>query len=170
MAGEQSALTNLFIFVIVVVMLPELQTLFLAITPIIELRGAIPFAQIYLRLSLLEAFFWAVLGNIIIILPLLKIWTLITKILSKIPRLKSALDWIFEKTRSRFYKKYSLFGNLALIWFVAIPLPLTGVWSGTIVAHLFGISYFKALSLISLGVILAGIIVSLVSKGILYFI
>lgn len=151
-------------------MSPELQTLLLAIAPIIELRGAIPFAQIYLHLSPLEAFFWAVLGNIIIILPLLKIWTLITKILSKIPKLRSVLDWIFERTRGRFYKKYALYGNLALIWFVAIPFPLTGVWSGTIAAHLFGISYFKALSLISLGVILAGIIVSLASKGVLYFI
>jgi len=55
---------------------------------------------------------------------------------SKNKLIKKFLDWIFKRTRKRFYKKYSLYGDLALIIFVAIPLPFTGAWTGSIAAFL----------------------------------
>jgi len=57
------------------------------------------------------------------------------------------------------------FGDLALVIFVAIPLPLTGGWTGAVAAFLFGIPYFKSLGLIFLGIFLAGIIITLTSTG-----
>ena len=56
---------------------------------------------------------------------------------------------------------------MALVTFVAIPLPMTGVWSGAIAAFVFGIPYKKGVLMISLGAMIAGIIVTLVSLGLL---
>ena len=56
-----------------------------------------------------------------------------------------------------------VFGDIALIVFVAIPLPGSGAWTGSLVAYLFGVKYKKALLLISIGVALSGIIVALLT-------
>jgi len=56
---------------------------------------------------------------------------------------------------------------LALISFVAIPLPMTGVWSGAVAAFVFGVPYKKSVLMISIGAVIAGLIVSLVTLGVL---
>ncbi|PIY78741.1 MAG: ligand-binding protein SH3, partial [Parcubacteria group bacterium CG_4_10_14_0_8_um_filter_35_7] len=73
--------------------------------------------------------------------------------------------WLFKRTRSRHSRKFKKWKSLALIVLVAIPLPMTGAWTGSIAAFIFGISYFKALGLIFLGVVIAGLIVTLASMG-----
>ncbi len=75
--------------------------------------------------------------------------------------------WLFEYTRKRHAKKMGVYKELALIILVAIPLPMTGAWTGSLVAFLFGVPYKKALPLIFLGVLIAGVIVTLASIGII---
>ena len=68
--------------------------------------------------------------------------------------------FLFERTRRKHSKKFEKWGALALITFVAIPLPITGGWSGALAAFVFGIPFKKALPLIFSGVIIAGVIVT----------
>ena len=74
--------------------------------------------------------------------------------------------YLFERTRKKHNGKFEKWGALALITFVAIPLPVTGGWSGALAAFVFGIPFKKALPLIFLGVIIAGAIVTGLSLGV----
>jgi len=147
-------------------MSPQIKTILLATLPINELRGTIPFAISYLHLSPIEAFFYSIIGNVLPIFFIL--WFLPALSLTLSRRFKifeKFFNWLFSRTRNKFYKKYQKFGDLALVIFVAIPLPLTGGWTGAVAAFLFGIPYFKSLGLIFLGIFLAGIIITLTSTG-----
>lgn len=151
-------------------MSPQLKTFLLAMTPLNELRGTIPLALKVWHLGFLQTFFWAVLGNIVPIFFLLIFWKFLVEVIfERFPKTKKLFNWIFERTRKKFYKKYSLYGDLALVLFVAIPLPFTGAWTGSIAAYLFGIKYWKAIGLIFLGIIISGLIVSATSIGIFSF-
>lgn len=127
--------------------------------PISELRGAIPLG-LYFGMPILKAFFWAVLGNIIFIAPALFLFEPISTFLRKFKFWSRFFEWIFERTKknSDAIEKYEALG---LAIFVAIPLPMTGAWSGVIAASLFKIKFRYAFLAIVSGVIVAGIIVSL---------
>ncbi|MDP2928016.1 MAG: small multi-drug export protein [Candidatus Omnitrophota bacterium] len=126
--------------------------------PICELRGAIPLALSF-GMPLLKAFWLSVLGNCLIVAPALFLFEPVTKALRKFKIWSRFFDWIFERTRrnSDAIQKYEALG---LIFFVAIPLPITGAWSGVIAASLFKIRFRYAFLAIIAGVICAGLIVS----------
>ncbi|MDO9573199.1 MAG: small multi-drug export protein [Candidatus Omnitrophota bacterium] len=137
-----------------------------AALPISELRGAIPLALSF-GMSLPKAFWLAVLGNCVIVAPALFLFEPVTKFLRKFKIWSRFFDWIFERTKknSDSIQKYEALG---LVIFVAIPLPITGAWSGVIAASLFKIRFRYAFLAIVAGVICAGIIVStLCALGIL---
>lgn len=147
-------------------MSPQIQTILLAMLPINELRGTIPFAISVLGLSVKEAFLFSVIGNLLPVFFLLWFLPNFSQFLSqRFWFFNKFFSWLFLRTRNRFYNKYQKFGDLALVIFVALPLPMTGAWTGAVAAFLFGIPYFKSLGLISLGVLIAGLIVSLISTG-----
>lgn len=144
-----------------------IKTLLLAMTPIGELRVALPMGILAYGLDWKTAYFFSVLGNIIPVVFLLLFLGPVSNWLS----LKSKIcakffTWIFERTRKKTNSRMDKYGAIALISFVAIPLPFTGAWTGSIAAFLFGIPFKKAFPLIFLGVLMAGIIVlALVSTG-----
>lgn len=148
-------------------MSPEIIVMLISMLPLTELRGAIPVAMGVYHMSALMAFFWAFLGNIIpIALILLGLDLLINKFLiHRIYFFNRFLTWLFERTRKNYSKKFERWKEWALVIFVAIPLPLTGAWSGAVAAFVFGIPIKRALPLIGLGVLIAGIIVTLVTIG-----
>lgn len=127
--------------------------------PISELRGSIPLALSF-GMSLTRAFWLSVLGNCIIVAPALFLFKPVTDVLRKFKIWSRFFDWVFERTRknSDAIQKYEALG---LAIFVAIPLPMTGAWSGVIAASLFKIKFRYAFLAIVLGVIVAGVIVSL---------
>lgn len=126
--------------------------------PISELRGAIPLALSF-GMPLAKAFWLSVAGNCIIIAPALFLFEPVTDILRKFKIWSRFFDWVFESTRknSDAIQKYEALG---LAIFVAIPLPMTGAWSGVIAASLFKIRFRYAFLAIVAGVICAGFIVS----------
>ena len=144
----------------------EIAVVFLAAMPVSELRGAIPLA-IAQGFSPQKVYILAVLGNIIPIMPLLFLLQPISNRLRRIRIFAKFFDWLFERTR----RKAALvekFEALGLILFVAIPLPVTGAWTGCVAATLFKIRFRYALISIILGVLIAGLIVlglSLAGKG-----
>ncbi len=72
--------------------------------------------------------------------------------------------WLFGRTRDKYSHRMKKYGQLALVAFVAVPLPLTGAWTASLVAFLFGIPFKKSFASISLGVITAGLIVTFITK------
>ncbi len=126
--------------------------------PISELRGAIPLA-LYYGMSLGKAFWLSVLGNISFVAPALILFEPISSRLRKFRIWSRFFDWLFERTKKNAdtIQKYEALG---LAIFVAIPLPMTGAWSGVVAASLFKIRFRYAFMAIVAGVIGAGLIVS----------
>lgn len=150
-------------------MSPELVIFLTSMLPLSELRGAIPLGILVYNMPAWYAFLWAVLGNLIPIIFI--IWgldLLINKFLiHKIYIFNRFFTWLFERTQRKHSKKVERWGELALVIFVAIPLPGTGVWTGSLIAFVFGIPAKRAFPLIALGVLIAGILVSLITEGII---
>ena len=137
----------------------------LSAAPISELRGGLPLA-LSLGLSPAAAYFLSVAGNLLPV-PLL-LWGLRRTIplVGKLPGRPGAwaaryLAWQERRHRERFAR----WGEMVLVLVVAVPLPATGAWTGTLVATLLGISPRRAFPLITLGVLLAGGIVLAASLG-----
>jgi len=143
---------------------PEVATIFTAMLPVAELRVSIPIALGVYKLSVFSSFFWSVLGNIIPGVIILKyIGPISNWLIKRSQTMKRFFEWLFKRTRDRFSGKYLKYGELALILFVAIPLPVTGCWTGSVAAFLFGIHPKRAIWLILAGICIAGIIVTVVS-------
>lgn len=135
----------------------EWVTVIIAAIPIAELRGAIP-AGLIMGIPPLKAFLLSVLGNSIPIIPVLFLLEPVSNRLRHFKPWRAFFDWLFETTRKKgdIIQRYEALG---LMLFVAIPLPMTGAWSGCIAASLFKIKFRYAVPAIFLGVIMAGAIV-----------
>ncbi len=126
--------------------------------PVSELRGAIPLALSF-GMPVAKAFWLSVLGNLIPIMPFLFLLEPVSNKLRRFKVWSKFFDWLFERTRKKALtiQKYEALG---LAIFVAIPLPMTGAWTGAIAASLFKIRFrYAALALVA-GVLCAGLIVS----------
>lgn len=145
-------------------MTQELIIILTGMSPFIELRGAIPLALTVYQFSYLKAFFLSFFGNILPVFPLIWFLNIFSQYLMQNSLMGSRfLNWLFERTRNKTQKDFMKYGKYALIIFVAIPLPFTGAWTASVASFLFGIKNKEAFILISLGVFLAGIIVTLIS-------
>jgi len=140
----------------------ELIVFLISMTPVSELRGAIPLALTLYHLPWWKAFLISVIGNILIILPVIIFLEKSSELLMRKSKvLNYFFNWLFERTRKKISKSYDKYRNLALLIFVAVPLPMTGAWTGSVAAYLLGLSKKEALIYIGLGVVGAGIIVTL---------
>jgi len=144
----------------------EISTILTAMAPIGELRVALPIALLTYKLAVVPAFLLSVLGNIIpvfFILIFLKFF--VRLLMSKFKFFNIFFNWLFAHTRKKFAGKYEKWGKLALVLFVAIPLPITGAWTGSIAAWLFNFKYWESIGLIFIGVCISGIIIILLTNG-----
>ena len=149
-----------------------IETFFLAMTPIGELRASLPIALTVYNMNWLLAYFISVLGNLVPVIFLLLFLGPVSKWFSNnFKTCNKFLNWIFQRTRKKTSPRMEKYGVIALISFVAIPLPFTGAWTGSIAAFLFVIPFKKAFPLIALGVVIAGgIVLGLTQLGLLWLI
>lgn len=147
---------------------PEIATLLIAMLPIAELRLAIPTALVGFDLPVWSAYIWAVIGNLIPAILLLWLLEPVSKWLMEHSKIFDRFfNWVFTRTRKRFTSNAAKYGTfITLVLFVAIPLPITGAWTGTAAAFLFGIPFKKSFTAITLGVLIAGMVVTLMTIGI----
>ena len=145
-------------------MIEYLYLFLVAMLPIAELRGAIPLG-IYWGLSPILVFIIAIIGNMVPVPLILLFLEGIEKYLRKSEKMARALDWIFERTYKKADEKVRRWEYLALILFVAIPLPGTGAWTGSLIAYLFKFDIKKSMLSIFIGVLIAGLIVLIASLG-----
>lgn len=135
--------------------------------PLIELRGAIPYAVAF-QLPLLPSYITAILGNM---LPVPFIFFFARKVLEwgKDKKLtKKFFTFCLEKGNKGGKKLQEKAGRnvyLALFLFVGIPLPGTGAWTGALVASVFDMDLKKSSLSILLGIFLAAVIMTFVSYG-----
>ncbi|MBE6597479.1 MAG: small multi-drug export protein [Ruminococcaceae bacterium] len=143
----------------------ELCVFFCSMIPIIELRGAIPLGAA-IGLPWWLSYFLSVVGNMlpvpIILLFVKAVITWMGK--SKVKFFNKVADFLnkrVEKRRGQI-EKYSFWG---VCFFVAVPLPVTGAWTGSLVAAMIDMKFWKALLSCLLGVMIAGVIMTVISYG-----
>ena len=175
-------------------MAPEIQTFLLAMTPVGELRAAIPMGLTFYKLNPAAVYFLSVLGNLLAVFLVLTFlgafsrWTSSNIYPVRKPALPSTSNkrhlywferqlsngvyffnrffhWLFSRTRENYYDKVNKYGLYLLPFFVAIPLPATGGWTASLIAFVFGMPFKKAFPLISLGILTAGLIVLFLTKA-----
>ena len=130
-----------------------------AVLPISELRGAIPIAIGVYDFPWYYAYIFAVIGNLLPVPFILLFLNFGTKILSKVKIFELFLNWLFVVVRRR-GKRIERFERIGLALFVAVPLPVTGAWTGSILAVLMGMKLKYAFISITIGVLIAGVIVT----------
>lgn len=160
----ESAVSSIIAFLEVRGVSPQIITFIISMIPLIELRGSIIVAGSILRLPLVQTYIAAVLGNM---LPIPFILLFIKKIFAwmrKINCLKKIPEWLEAKAMKK-SEQIEKYGYLGLFLFVAIPLPGTGAWTGSLLAVLFGMKTKKSLLFIFFGVLAAGLVMTLVSFG-----
>lgn len=128
--------------------------LLISMIPVIELRGAIPIAILLFKMDAPLAVAVSIAGNILPVPFVLLLMDFGFSLLRKTAWGTRFTDWIFKRTRNKgkVVQKYEAIG---LTVFVGIPLPGTGAWTGALAANIFGVSFWRSLLCIILGVLLA---------------
>jgi len=134
----------------------------LSMLPVTELRLSVPIGILYFKLSWIYVFPICVFSNILAGLFLVAALGKIIFICKKIPVISSILKMLMILSQDR-YIKYSRYKSRALILFVGIPLPGTGAWTGSLVSHALGLSKISSMFAIIQGVIISGVIMTVLS-------
>ena len=142
-----------------------LLTMLISMVPVIELRGAVP-VGVAMGLPLLTAFFTSLVGNLFPV-PFVILFSrsLFRWLRCHVPVLSK---WItrWENNAYRHKEKIEKYRLWGLFLFVAIPLPGTGAWTGSLLAALTDIRLRDAFPAIALGVLTAGCIITALTYGV----
>lgn len=143
----------------------EMIAFIVSMLPILELRGGLIAAKL-MNIDFFKAFAICYIGNMLPIPFILMFIRKIFNILKKLPKVEEIINKLEARSlrKADGVKKYRLLG---LLIFVGIPLPGTGAWTGALVADLLDIRIKHSFPVIALGVFIAGIIISILSYGLL---
>ena len=140
-------------------------TMLFSMIPVVELRGGIPFG-VTLGLPVWVAFIAAVIGNLIpvpfIIVYIRRIFQWMRR---RMPRLNSLVDKLERKAHLK-GQRVTKYKYLGLALFVAIPLPGTGAWTGSLAAAFLDMPLRKAIPSVIAGVLIAGMAISILTYGV----
>ena len=145
--------------------------LLLTVLPIFELRGGLPVVMEYVvrnGLSIWPYFILVLVLNILVILLIFMFFDFLHELLMKLEFYRKVVGRILERVQGKVDKvqeRMNRWGYLALMFFVAIPLPGTGAWTGTLIAWVLGLDRWKSFVAIATGVIIAGFLILLLSLG-----
>jgi uncharacterized membrane protein len=144
----------------------EIAVMLLAILPVTELRASVPLALTVFDLSVAEALVYSYIGNLIPVIMLFAFLPFVIQFIEKHSKAAHKfLEKYFYKLEERHKEKYHKYGTLFLFLFVAIPLPGSGVWTGSLLAILFNVKKRYAIPAIVLGMFTSGVIVLYLTKG-----
>ncbi len=143
----------------------------IAATPVLELRAAIPLALHTFDLSIGPALALSVIGNMIPPILIIMFLDPFMRFLGKyIPAVHRFADKTLAHAREKVRPQVERYGAIGLLIFVAVPLPLTGAWTGALGAALLGIAWRKAVLGVFGGVCVAAALVLAADLGIAKFI
>ena len=140
----------------------ELVVFLISVMPIFECRLGMFTAIVLLQMNVFKGFIISFLGNILPIPFILLLINWIFELLKKVPKINKLVFWLEDRTLKKRDKidKYGIWG---LLFFVAIPLPGTGGWTGALLASLLHLDKKKSFGVIAIGVFIAGLIISILS-------
>ena len=143
----------------------EVIVFIISMLPILELRGGL-IAAALLKVDFLPGYLFSIIGNI---LPIPIVLLFLEKIFNLLKKIKKIDKFIIKIEKKIMSKKGQIekYGYLGLLLFVGIPLPGTGAWTGSALAVFLHLDKKKSFTTILLGIILASIIMSILSYGIL---
>ena len=143
----------------------EITVFIISMVPILELRGGLIAASL-LQIPIIKAIWYCVIGNIIPVPFILLLFTPIFAWLKQTSLFRPLVEKLEHKAmgKSEQIEKYQFWG---LVLFVGIPLPGTGAWTGSLIASLLGVKFKKAFPAVILGIVMATIIMSIFSYGLL---
>ncbi len=135
-------------------------TFIVSMTPIIELRGAIPIG-VSMGLSYAEAFIISLIGNLVPIYFIVKYIRPLFDFFGRWKPFKVVIDWATNRATKKIEgsEKLQNFTALGLFLFVAVPLPGTGAWVGSLIANFLNLPMKKAFWPLAAGVLAAGVII-----------
>ncbi len=138
---------------------PKAIILFLSILPVTELRASIPIGILILKEDFRTTFLYAVIGNILPVAPIYFFLEPVSNRLSRTIYMRRFFDWLFKRARksSSLIERYEALG---LMFFIGIPLPGTGVWTGCAIASLLRMRFIPTLLAAIAGVIIAAVLVT----------
>lgn len=132
--------------------------------PLLEGRFAIPYGILVLEVSPYTVVITSILADWTLSATLLHLLPISALLMDRYcPPLAQLKNWVLERTRKKFYQKLSTTGDVALITLVALPLPGSGVFTGSLVAYLFGIPFKKAWTLIGIGATISLILIGILT-------
>jgi len=133
----------------------------LSAAPFIEVRGGIP-AGIIMGLPLAQILPLAIVSNVVSVLPVVLGFNWVAQRLADKPLLGRLITALIRRARSK-EEMVNKHGVWAVTLFVAIPLPVTGAWTGSVVAAVFGMRFGRVLFCLTVGVMIASAIVTSLS-------
>lgn len=142
-----------------------LYVFFISMVPIIELRGAIPFGILQDGLEWYWVFAVSVIGNMLPVPFVMMFMTPILEFMKRFKLFRVIIEWE-ERRIEKKSKKMTSVTEGALLLFVAIPFPGTGAWTGAMLASFLGLDRKKSFFVIFGGVLLAAIVVTLATTGV----
>lgn len=142
-------------------MLPQwFEIFFMSMVPWFEARYVIPVAIKVMGWQWWQAFPLAVVGNLLPVPFILLFFKHIEKYLRRFKFWSNLMDRLFAYTRRRADTKIQRYEFVGLLLFVAIPVPFTGAWTGSLIAYLFGLNLLKSFITIFIGIIAAAAIMT----------
>lgn len=138
-----------------------LLSILLCVFPIAELRGGLPFALAG-GIPLVPAYLICVLANALVGPLVFLFLSTLHRLLDRWSAYHGLFERIVERARRKVHRAVERYGYVGLAIFVAIPLPLTGAYTGAIGAWVLGMSRWKSILAIAIGVAVAGVVVSAV--------
>lgn len=142
---------------------PEWVVVILSALPFSEVRGGIPAGLVLLgEAELPRILLLGIVSNVVSVIPVVLGFNWVAERLADKPLFGAPITWLIRRARSKeaMVKKH---GVWAVTLFVAIPLPVTGAWTGSLVAAVFGMRFERVLFCLTVGVIIASAIVTLLS-------
>lgn len=140
-----------------------LAIILIAMLPIAELRLSIPIAILWFGFDPVTAYLLSVFGNMIPVVPLLLFLEPVSNFLRRWRLFDVFFTRLFTRTHHNHSARFEKYGTFALAMFVGVPLPVTGAWTGCAAAFVFGINFRHSMAAILAGVLLAGLIVTVLT-------
>jgi uncharacterized membrane protein len=135
--------------------------------PGLELRASIPYGILVLGMDWATALGLAVFFNFVFGLALFLALDRLVRLFTRVQYIKEIYNRLVERTQKRAKPYVDKYGAIGIGLFIAIPLPGSGVWTGALAAYLLGMRFRKFALADAIGVVIAGLVVTLISLGLL---
>ncbi len=138
-----------------------IQVILLSMMPISELRGAIPLGVLVYHMNPFLVVIVSIISNMIPAIAIIMLFdALLPWVKERFPSIGRFVERFSQTRKAKNRKRIERYGLLAIIAFVAVPLPLTGAWTGSLLTVLFEMPKFKSILAVAVGVVIAGTIVT----------